>query len=75
VYKDAERRGKSGALWLIIIIILGLLGIVIWLLVRPPIKKESKKVEANSRRCPNCGRIIPFDAKYCPYCNKKFEEF
>jgi uncharacterized Zn-finger protein len=25
------------------------------------------------RRCPNCGRLIPFDANLCPYCGKKFE--
>ena len=73
VYKDAERRGKSGALWLIIVIILGLIGILIWLLVRPPIMRDEEKMEDDRRRCPNCGRIIPFDAKFCPYCNKKFE--
>ena len=27
------------------------------------------------RYCPNCGRYIPFDAKICPYCGKKFSEF
>lgn len=26
------------------------------------------------RRCPNCGRAIPMDARACPYCAKKFEE-
>jgi uncharacterized membrane protein len=25
------------------------------------------------RRCPNCDRGIPIDAKVCPYCNKKFD--
>lgn len=24
------------------------------------------------RKCSNCKRIIPEDAKYCPYCQKKF---
>jgi len=27
------------------------------------------------RRCPNCGRIIPFDSVLCPYCGKRFEDF
>ena len=72
VYKDAEKRRKSGALWLIIVIILGLIGIIIWLLVRPPIKKKIAKKYEEKRRCPNCVRIIPEDAGTCPYCSKKF---
>jgi hypothetical protein len=35
VYKDAEKRGKSGALWLIICLLTGIIGIIIWLIVRP----------------------------------------
>jgi len=35
VYKDANRRGESGAKWLIIVLITGILGLIIWLLVRP----------------------------------------
>jgi len=34
VYKDAEKRGESGVLWLIIAIILGIIGLIIWLIVR-----------------------------------------
>ena len=34
-YKDAEARGKSGAVWLVINILLPFLGAIIWLLVRP----------------------------------------
>lgn len=37
VYKDAEKRGKSGALWLIIVLFTGIIGIIVWLIVRPPI--------------------------------------
>jgi len=39
VYRDAEKRGKSGVLWLIVVILLGLIGIIIWLIVRPPIQQ------------------------------------
>jgi len=35
--------------------------------------KIDKNVDESRRRCPKCGRIIPEDAKYCPYCNNKFE--
>lgn len=72
VYRDAEKRGESGALWLIIVILTSIIGLIIWLIVRPPI--GGKKSASSDRRCPNCGRIIPMDARVCPYCNKKFEE-
>jgi hypothetical protein len=67
VYRDAEKRGKSGVLWLIIVILLGLIGLIIWLVVRG-------EKSGSSRHCPNCGRGIPEDARICPYCNKKFDQ-
>ena len=74
VYKDAQKRGGSGALWLIIVIITGIIGLIIWLVVRPPIGGEKKAADTGDRRCPNCGRGIPIDARTCPYCSKNFEE-
>lgn len=71
VYKDAQKRGSSGALWLIIVIFTGIIGLIIWLVVRPPIGGETPE---SKRMCPNCGRPIPMDARACPYCAKKFEE-
>ena len=35
VYKDAESRGASGVLWLIVVILLGIIGLIIYLVVRP----------------------------------------
>ena len=82
IYKDANKRGKEGIVWAIILIlvtfILSFIGlivvIVIWLAIRPPIGGEPKPVSSN-RRCPNCGRPIPMDAKACPYCAKKFDQY
>jgi len=73
VYKDAQKRGSSGALWLIIVLITGIIGLIIWLVVRPPIGGEKKASASSERRCPNCGRVIPDDARTCPYCAKNFE--
>lgn len=39
VYKDAKRRGKSGIAWVLVVLILGILGLIIWLLVRPPLRQ------------------------------------
>ncbi len=75
VYKDAEKRGSSGALWLIIVILLGILGIIIWLIIRPPIGgRPQQQQQAAGRMCTNCGRPIPMDAQVCPYCGKNFQQ-
>ncbi|KYK26652.1 hypothetical protein AYK20_03315 [Thermoplasmatales archaeon SG8-52-1] len=63
VYKDAEKREKSGVMWIIIVILLGVIGFIIWLLVRGEVPKSGRK-------CSNCGRLLPMDAKVCPYCGK-----
>src|SRR3972149_6064275 len=34
VYRDAESRGMNGALWLIVVILIGLVGLIIYLVVR-----------------------------------------
>ncbi len=73
VYKDAEKRGKSGILWLLIVWITFPIGLIIWLVVRPPIGGEKQaSTAANERKCPSCGRPIPMDAQVCPYCGKDF---
>lgn len=69
--KDADKRGKNGVVWFIIGLILSIIGLIIWFLIRPPIKKVTK-IKPSDRRCPNCGRTIPIDARICPYCNKQF---
>jgi len=45
-------------------------------------KEKQTEIENNQknrfygdRRCPNCGRIIPFDSIICPYCGKRFETY
>ena len=73
VYKDAEKRGKSGILWFLIVFFLGIIGLIIWLVVRGEKTSESGG-GGSGRMCPNCGRPIPMDARTCPYCSKKFEE-
>lgn len=74
VYKDAQKRGEDNAtIWLLIVLVAGIVGLIVWLMIRPPI--GGRKKEESDRRCPNCGRIIPFDSVVCPYCSKKFDSF
>lgn len=36
---------------------------------------KNGNVKQSDRRCHDCSRAIPFNAKVCPYCGKKFEEY
>lgn len=79
IYKDAEKRGKSGAVWVLLLIVASLffsfigfvIVIVVWLATRPPIGETKGQT---GRICPNCGRPIPMDAQVCPYCGKDFRQ-
>ena len=39
MYKDAEKRGKNALLWGIIGFCCGCIGLIIWLIIRPPIQQ------------------------------------
>ena len=70
--KDADKRGRNGVIWFIIGLLLGIIGLIIWFIIRPKTYKEKTEKKEVNRTCPNCGRNIPEDARTCPYCSKKF---
>lgn len=61
VYRDAKARGMDNAvLWLVIVLLTGLVGLIIYLVVRPkgdtaPCASCGKKRMAGLTVCPNCG--------------------
>ena len=87
VYRDAKRRGMHPALWTIVVLILspsfGVLGLIIYLLVREPLPfpcpQCATSVSARFNFCPNCKtnlhpacphcqREVADTDKFCPYC-------
>ncbi len=83
VYRDAEKRGSSGALWAILVFFFGLIPLIIWLVVRPPIPAlhpyggmgyMPPPPTPMYQNCPTCGQpmtIIPqYNRWYCNYCRK-----
>jgi ABC-type Fe3+ transport system permease subunit len=87
VYRDAKRRGMNPALWTIVVLILspgyGILGLIIYLLIREPLPYPcpqcANSVSARYNFCPNCKtnlhpacahcqREVTDTDKFCPYC-------
>ena len=61
VARDAKARGESAALWVIVFLFTGLIGLIIWLFARPqgivvPCPHCSNKRLQASGQCPHCGR-------------------
>ena len=87
VYRDAKRRGMSPVLWTLLVLILsptmGIIGLVIYLLIREPLPYTCPQCAATvSARfnfcpnckynlhpaCPHCQREVSDNDKFCPYC-------
>jgi RNA polymerase subunit RPABC4/transcription elongation factor Spt4 len=87
VYRDAKRRGMNPTLWMLLVVILspsaGIIGLIIYLLVREPLPYTCPQcaatVNARFNFCPNCKynlrpacsqcqREVADDDKFCPYC-------
>jgi len=52
-------------------LILFILGLMI--LIKGMDKPKHITLKHEERFCPKCGRIIPLDAKMCPYCGNDFQ--
>ncbi len=60
VARDAKARGMDSAvLWMILVMVTGLLGLVIYLLSRP---------QGNVVQCPQCGNKRLQASAKCPHC-------
>lgn len=59
VYNDAKSRGDNAVLWVIVVVIFGLLGFVVYLLAR---------TKGDLVDCPKCGKKKLSTAEFCPHC-------
>ena len=60
VYKDANRRGMDAPLWTVVVVIVpGLIGLMVYLIVRGNYADAS---------CPVCENEVSNDHVVCPYC-------
>ena len=78
VYRDAQKRGMNGALWLIIVLLANIVGLIIYLVVREPeTTKGATKLfpspapSLTTQYCKFCGNPLSPDARFCPTCGKE----
>jgi thiol:disulfide interchange protein len=48
IYKDAKKRNMDAALWLLVVLLTGLVGLVIYFIVREPLYPEKKEQPINT---------------------------
>ena len=75
VYRDAESRGMSGALWALLIFVGNIIGLIIYLIVR---NDHDMIVSANLQMqnyvdnkkitCTSCSKDVSEKFDYCPHC-------
>lgn len=70
IYKDAKRRGSSGALWVILYLFLGWIALIIWLVVRGPIQRPMQVQHHHYYGAPPPAQPAAAQAQYCPTCGQ-----
>lgn len=80
VHGDAKKRGMDETLWLLIVLLTGILGLIIYLIVRDPLKPEYSGQQAATAPSTHTAqpqhaatRPISSDVKYCPNCGGENE--
>lgn len=78
IYRDAEARGENGALWVIILLIAGLIGLIVWLVVRSDKPIVNPRITASKYRAQSTEYMPPTPKtktpppgmKFCKNCGK-----
>jgi hypothetical protein len=81
VYRDAEKRGMSGILWLLLVLIGNVIGLLIYAIVRSetPLRKPAPPAPPEQAACcppvtcPACGKPLAPGYTFCPYCGKSLK--
>ncbi|MCX6574231.1 MAG: zinc ribbon domain-containing protein [Candidatus Aminicenantes bacterium] len=82
VYRDAEKRGMSGILWLLLVLIGNVIGLLIFAIVRSetPTRRRDRGEPATPapvsplEKCGGCGKPLGPGFEFCPYCGKALKK-
>lgn len=80
VYRDAEKRGMSGILWLLLVLIGNVIGLLIYAIVRSETpargRTQAGTTEAACRPpeiCAGCGKPLASGYVFCPHCGRSLK--
>jgi len=77
VYRAAEKRGMSGILWLLLVLIGNVIGLLIYAIVRSetPVRRRAEGAggSAGPEKCPGCGNFVATGHAFCPHCGKNLK--
>ena len=75
VYRDAGKRGMSGILWLLLVLIGNIIGLLIYAIVRSetPVRRPAEG-SCPPEKCPGCGNSLAVGYTFCPYCGKNLKK-
>lgn len=74
VYRDAEKRGMSGALWALLVFVGSIIGLIIYLIIRNENLIRSEGSDAvKTEPCPGCEKPVSSDYVFCPHCGKRLQ--
>jgi len=80
VYRDAEKRGMSGILWLLLVLIGNVIGLLIYAIVRSetPVRRRADSGGGGEAccptgACPGCGKPLSTGHAFCPYCGRSLK--
>jgi RNA polymerase subunit RPABC4/transcription elongation factor Spt4 len=73
VYKDAEKRGMSGALWALVVFFAHLIGLLVYFLIRTDHPVFVKEDGSPAPACPKCGKTAGRDHAFCPSCGEQLQ--
>lgn len=82
VYRDAEKRGMSGILWLLLVLIGNFIGLLVYAIVRSEtgVRRPNGSgagpappPSGPAGRCPHCGKPVATEHAFCPSCGKSLK--
>jgi hypothetical protein len=68
VYRDAQRRGRNGLLWALLVLIGNVIGLIIYLIIRN--ESVARPQAPCCEKCPSCGNPVGVGFTYCPHCGR-----